>query len=84
MGQLCVQVRELVIELRHTQRNIDSFTDRMSKLEGDVRAIQIDNAMNKPILDIARAMNMKMWVTILGSALTVGALSVDWTKAFGG
>lgn len=84
MGQLCVQVRELVIELRHTQRNIDNFSDRMGKIEGDIRALQLDNALNKPILDIARSMNTKMWVTLLGAAMAVGSMNVNWTNVMGG
>lgn len=80
MGQLCVQVRELVIELRHTQRNIDGFKGEMDTMKADIKALQLDNALNKPILDIARAINTKMWVTILGSAAVVGFAALDWSK----
>lgn len=84
LSELSAQIRELVIELRHTQQSHQTHEGRIQKVEEAIRSLQLESAMNKPILDIARAINTKMWVTILGSALTVGALSVDWSKAFGG
>lgn len=84
LSELSAQIRELVIELRHTQRQHETHEGRIIKIEEAVRALQLDSAMNKPILDIARDINRKMWVAIIGSALTVGSLSVDWTKVFGG
>lgn len=83
MSQLCAQVRELVIELRHTQRDTESFKKKMEGMEEDIRALQLESALNKPILDIARAINTKMWMAILFSAIAVSAQAIDWSK-FGG
>lgn len=84
MSEVCIQMRELVTELRHTQRNYDSLNERMLKTENDIRSLQIDAALNKPILDIAKSINNRMWATILTAAAGVGAMQVDWHKLFGG
>ena len=84
ISDLSAQIRELVTELRHTQKNHEKLEDRTKKCEDDVRALQLESALNKPILDIARDINRKMWFTILGSAAAVGSLGIDWTKVFGG
>jgi len=84
MSQLCAQVRELVIELRHTQRSIDGFKADMDVVETEVRALQLESALNKPILDIARSINSKMWMTIIGAMVAVAAQAVDWSKFSGG
>jgi hypothetical protein len=83
MGQLCVQVRELVIELRHTQRTMEINNSRMDKVEEDIRSLQLESALNKPILDIARSINTKMWLTICSGAIAVSASTVNWS-AFAG
>lgn len=83
MSDLCGQVRELVIELRHTQQNYKAVDERVSKLDLDVQALKLDSALNKPILDIAKAMNNKMWMTIVGAIIAIGAGGVDWSKFIG-
>ena len=83
MRQLCGSVRELTVELKHTQKHYENLDGRMSKSETDIRALQLDAALNKPILDIARAINTKMWLTILGSAVAVSASALDWSKFVG-
>lgn len=76
MRELCGSVRELTLELKHTQRNFDSLDVRVGKAEGDIKALQLESALNKPILDIARAMNTKMWVSLIGAAATVGGVAM--------
>lgn len=83
LSELCGQVKELVVELRHTQQNYKIVDDRVHKLEDEVQALKLDNALNKPILDIARSMNNKMWMTIVGAVIAIGASGVDWTKFMG-
>lgn len=83
LSELSAQIRELVIELRHTQQQHQTHEGRIQKVEEAVRALQLDSAMNKPILDIARAINTKMWLTIVGSAVAVSAAAVDWSKFMG-
>lgn len=84
LSDVCVQVRELVIELRHTQRNYDSLNERMMKNEVDIRALQLDAALNKPILDIAKAINTKMLITIASAVVAFAGMNVDWSKLVGG
>jgi predicted nuclease with TOPRIM domain len=83
LSELCGQVRELVVELRHTQQNYKIVDDRVLKIEQEVRQLQLDGALNKPILDIAKAMNNKMWMTIIGAIIAIGAGGVDWSKFIG-
>lgn len=91
LSELSAQIRELVIELRHTQSKhetqdlrMDKQDARMERVEESIRQIQLEAALNKPILDIARAINTKMWLTILGSAVAVSASAMDWSKLVGG
>lgn len=84
LSELSAQIRELVIELRHTQRSHEGHEGRIVKLEDGMRQVQLDAAMNKPVLDVVRGINNRMWVTIITAAIGVAAMNVDWTKAFGG
>jgi predicted nuclease with TOPRIM domain len=83
MSELCGQVRELVVELRHTQKDYELSDSRVSKLEADVRTLQVDSALNKPIMDIVRNINRNMWMTIIGAMIAVSASAVDWSKFMG-
>lgn len=85
MRELCGSVRELTLELKHTQRNFDSLDVRVGKTEGDIKALQLESALNRPILDIARAINTKMLITIVTAVVAVAGMNVDWAKfGFGG
>lgn len=94
LSELCGQVRELVIELRHTQKDYQALNERTQKdyqalnertlkTEQDIRALQLDSALNKPILDIAKSINSKMWIAIIGAIVSVGAGNIDWSKFTG-
>lgn len=83
ISELCSQVRELVVELRHTQKDYELTDSRVAKLEQDVRALQLDSALNKPILDIAKSINSKMWLAILGAIVSIAATGIDWSKFMG-
>lgn len=83
MSEVCVQMRELVTELRHTQRNYDSLSERMLKTESEIRSLQLEAALNKPILDIVRSVNTKMLITVITTALGLAAMQVDWSKFAG-
>lgn len=87
------EMRELVVELRHTQRNNDALSDRMSKsdaamnermskIEESIKAIQLENATNKPLMDIAKRMYWSQWATIVAAG--GGTIGINWTKFFGG
>lgn len=78
MSDVCGEVRVLVTELRHTQKNYDSVNSRVDEVESQVHTIQIENATNKPILDIAKSMYRSQWVTILAA---IGAvIGSNWQK----
>lgn len=80
MSDVCVEVRVLVTELRHTQKSYDSVNSRVDDIEGQMRLIQLENATNKPILDIAKSMYRSQWVTILAA---IGAvIGSNWPKLF--
>lgn len=77
MSDVCGEVRELVAELRHTQKNYDDLSHRVMKAEEQVRTIQLENATNKPILDIARSMYRSQWLTILAATSAVLGTNLD-------
>lgn len=77
MSDVCGEVRELVAELRHTQKGFDDVIKRVSEVERQAHSIQIENATNKPILDIARSMHRNMWLTILAAFSAVAGTNVD-------
>ncbi len=78
MTDVCGEVRVLVSELRHTQKNYDSINVRVGEAEKQVKAIQLENASNKLILDIARSMYRSQWMTILAA---IGAVvGSNWHK----
>lgn len=77
MGAVCGEVRELVAELRHTQKGFDDVTRRVSEVERLAHSIQIENATNRPILDIARSMYRSQWVTIVVAVAAVGGTNID-------
>jgi len=81
LGELCGDVRALVIELRHTQKGFDEISGRVSEVEKQVHAMQIENATNRPILDIARSMNRNVWLAIGSAVLAVAGTNYD--KFFG-
>jgi hypothetical protein len=76
LGELCGNVRELVVELRHTQKGFDEVSVRVKTLEAQMHAIQIEGAVNKPILDIAKSMSRSVWIAIATAVLAVGMTSV--------
>lgn len=78
MSDVCGEMRVLVTELRHTQASYDSMNTRLSVVDQQIRAIQLESATNKPILDIAKAMYRSQWMTILAA---VGAvIGSNWSK----
>ena len=77
LGELCGDVRALVIELRHTQKGFDEISGRVSEVEKQIHAMQIENAINRPILDIARSMNRNVWLAIGSAVLAVAGTNYD-------
>lgn len=78
MSDVCGEVKTLVSELRHTQSSFDSMSARVAEVDRQIRTIQLENATNKPILDIAKSMYRSQWVTIL---FAIGAvLGSNWKK----
>lgn len=80
MSDVCGEVKTLVSELRHTQSSFDSMSARVAEVDRQIRTIQLENATNKPILDIANSMYRSQWLTILGA---IGAVvGSNWSKLF--
>lgn len=78
MSDVCGEMRVLVTELRHTQASYESMNTRLAAVDQQIRAIQLESATNKPILDIAKAMYRSQWMTILAA---VGAVvGSNWSK----
>lgn len=78
MSDVCGEMRVLVTELRHTQSSYESMNTRLAAVDQQIRAIQLESATNKPILDIAKAMYRSQWMTILAA---VGAVvGSNWSK----
>lgn len=78
MADVCGEVRVLVAELRHSQKNDDAVNARMAEVEKQVRAIQLESAGNKPIMDIAHSMLRRQWMTILAAAAAIAG--TNWQK----
>lgn len=81
MSDVCGELRELVAELRHTQKTFDEVSGQVSDLAKQVHSIQIENATNKPIMDIAKSMYRSQWMTILAALAAVAGTNSD--KLFG-
>jgi len=80
MSDVCGEVRVLVTELRHTQKSYEAVDGRVAGIELHVHEIQIENAQNKPILDIVNKMYRNQWMTMLAAfAAVVGS---NWSKLF--
>lgn len=78
MTDVCGEVRVLVSELRHTQKNYESIDSRIGETEKQVRTIQLENAGNKLIMDIANSMLRRQWMTMFAAlAAVVGS---NWQK----
>jgi predicted nuclease with TOPRIM domain len=80
MSDVCGEMRVLVTELRHTQASYESMNSRLSEIDRQVRAIQLEGATNKPILDIANSMYRSQWMTMLAALGAV--IGSNWTKLF--
>lgn len=80
MSDVCGEVRVLVTELRHTRESYESVNTRVGEVESDIHDIQIENATNRPILDIANAMYRSQWMTMAGAAVAV--IGTNWQKLF--
>lgn len=78
MTDVCGEVRVLVSELRHTQKNYDAINTRMGEAEKQVRTIQLENAGNKMIMDIANAMLRRQWMTMFAAIAAV--IGTNWQK----
>ncbi|MCY1408728.1 hypothetical protein D9M71_240560 [compost metagenome] len=78
MSDLCGDVRQLVTELGHTQKSYDTAHLRIIDMEKQIKLVQLENATNKPILDIAKSMYRSQWMTILAA---IGAvIGSNWQK----
>lgn len=78
MTDVCGEVRVLVSELRHTQKNYDGLNFRVGDAEKQVRAIQLESAGNKIIMDIANAMLRRQWLTMFAAVAAV--IGTNWQK----
>lgn len=78
MTDVCGEVRVLVSELRHTQKNYEAINDRVGDMEKQVRNIQLENAGNKLIMDIANSMLRRQWMTMFAAVAAV--VGSNWQK----
>jgi len=84
ISDLCGEVRELVIELRHTQKDHDELKGQVESIKRDVTDIRLINASNEPFLDIARSMHRNQMMTIVGAVTAVAGTNMPWSRLFGG
>ena len=84
ISDLCGEVRELVIELRHTQKDHDELQSQVKEIKMEVTDIRLLNAGNEPFLDIAKSMHRNQMMTIVGAVTAVAGTNMPWTKLFGG
>jgi nicotinate-nucleotide pyrophosphorylase len=81
MADVCGEVRTLVSELRHIELSYNSISQKVTAFDAQIRNIQLENATNKPILDIAKSMYRNQWMTILAA---IGAvIGSNWHKLIG-
>lgn len=84
ISDLCGEVRELVIELRHTQKDQDELKRMVESTQKDVTDLRLVNAGNEPILDIAKSMYRNQMITIGGAVAAVAGTNIPFAKLFGG
>ena len=84
VSELCGGVKELVVELRHTQKDYDSLSRRIDIAESDVIVLRLEGAGNAPFMDIAKTMLRNQWATMATAALAVGGTQIPFAKMFGG
>jgi len=84
ISDLCGEVRALVIELRHTQRDQDELKAMVLENRKDVTDLRLVNASNKPILDIANQMYRNQMITIGGAVAAVAGTNIPFSKLLGG
>ncbi len=84
ISDLCGEVRELVIELRHTQKDHDELQSQVKEIKLEVTDIRLLNAGNEPFLDIAKSMHRNQLTTMIGAFSAVVGTNVPWSKLFGG
>ena len=78
MTDVCGEVRVLVSELRHTQKNYDALNTRVAESEKQIRVVQLENAGNKIIMDIANSMLRRQWMTMFAAVAAV--IGTNWQK----
>lgn len=81
LGELCSDVRALVIELRHTQKGFEEVSGRVGEVEKQLHIMQIQNAENRPFMEIAKSMNRNVWLAI--TAAILGILGTNYDKFIG-
>jgi len=77
LGELCGDVKALVIELRHTQNGFEDVSRRTDEIEKQIHALHIESATNRPIMEIARSMNRNVWLAIGAAVLAVAGTNYD-------
>lgn len=77
LGELCSDVRALVIELRHTQKWFEDVSGRIGEVEKQIHALQIESATNRPIMEIARSMNRNVWLAIGSAVVAIAGTNYD-------
>lgn len=82
VAEMCGSIRELVVKIDHVDKRFDAHAQRMKEQEAMIREIQLENASNKPLMDIARSMYRMQWATIVAAIGAVGG--PEFLKLFGG
>ena len=84
ISDLCGEVRELVIELRHTQKDQDELKAMVQTTQKDVTELRLVNAGNEPILQIAKSMYRNQILTMASAAAALVGTNIPFTKFLGG
>lgn len=84
IADLCGEMKGLVVELRHAQKDNETTKKDVDELKDQVMDIRLQNATNQSFFDTAKSMQKAQWITIIAAAAAVTGTNVPFTKLFGG
>lgn len=84
IADLCGELKGLVVELRHAQKDGESTKKDVEELKDLVTELRLQNATNQSFFDTAKSMQKAQWITIIASASAVAGTNLPIAKLFGG
>jgi flagellin-like hook-associated protein FlgL len=84
IADLCGEMKGLVVELRHAQKDNESTKKDVEELKDHVMEIRLQNATNQSFFDTAKSMQKAQWITIMAAAAAVTGTNLPFAKMFGG